>query len=144
MKRDYEFRKSYFKKDLIKDIKSISSLYESAGWFDYTEDLEKLEEAFKNSLKIISAWHEEKLIGLIRVVGDGLTIIYIQDIVVLPEYQGNGIGRGLIYSVLDEYKDVKQKILISEDKDSSIEFYKNIGFKSIDTYNGVAFVNYIE
>lgn len=136
--------KVILKKDLIKDIRSISSLYESAGWFDYTEDLEKLEEAFKNSLKIISAWHEEKLIGLIRVVGDGLTIIYIQDIVVLPEYQGNGIGRGLIYSVLDEYKDVKQKILISEDKDSSIEFYKNIGFKSIDTYNGVAFVNYIE
>lgn len=136
--------KVILKKDLIKDIKSISSLYESAGWLDYTEDLEKLEEAFKNSLKIISAWHEEKLIGLIRVVGDGLTIIYIQDIVVLPEYQGNGIGRGLIYSVLDEYKDVKQKILISEDKDSSIEFYKNIGFKSIDTYNGVAFVNYIE
>lgn len=136
--------KVILKKDLIKDIKGISSLYESAGWFDYTEDLEKLEEAFKNSLKIISAWHEEKLIGLIRVVGDGLTIIYIQDIVVLPEYQGNGIGRGLIYSVLDEYKDVKQKILISEDKDSSIEFYKNIGFKSIDTYNGVAFVNYIE
>ena len=136
--------KVILKKDLIKDIKSISYLYESAGWFDYTEDLEKLEEAFKNSLKIISAWHEEKLIGLIRVVGDGLTIIYIQDIVVLPEYQGNGIGRSLIYSVLDEYKDVKQKILISEDKDSSIEFYKNIGFKSIDTYNGVAFVNYIE
>ena len=131
-------------KDLIKDIKSISSLYESAGWFDYTEDLEKLEEAFKNSLKIISAWHEEKLIGLIRVIGDGLTIIYIQDIVVLPEYQGNGIGRGLINSVLDEYKHVRQKILISEDKDSSIEFYKNIGFKSIDSYNGVAFVNYIE
>ena len=136
--------KVILKKDLIKDIESISSLYESAGWFDYTEDLGKLEEAFKNSLKIISAWHEEKLIGLIRVVGDGLTIIYIQDIVVLPEYQGNGIGRGLIYSVLDEYKDVNQKILISEDKDSSIEFYKNIGFKSIDTYNGVAFVNYIE
>ncbi|EOU1920930.1 GNAT family N-acetyltransferase, partial [Clostridium perfringens] len=75
--------KVILKKDLIKDIKSISSLYESAGWFDYTEDLGKLEEAFKNSLKIISAWHEEKLIGLIRVVGDGLTIIYIQDIVVL-------------------------------------------------------------
>ncbi|MDM0902013.1 GNAT family N-acetyltransferase [Clostridium perfringens] len=79
----------------------MSYLYESAGWFDYTEDLEKLEEAFKNSLKIISAWHEEKLIGLIRVIGDGLTIIYIQDIVVLPEYQGNGIGRGLINSVLE-------------------------------------------
>ncbi|NGT61760.1 GNAT family N-acetyltransferase, partial [Clostridium perfringens] len=102
--------KVILKKDLIKDIKSISYLYESAGWFDYTEDLEKLEEAFKNSLKIISAWHEEKLIGLIRVVGDGLTIIYIQDIVVLPEYQGNGIGRGLIDSVLDEYKHVRQKI----------------------------------
>lgn len=72
--------KVILKKGLIKDIKSISSLYESAGWFDYTEDLEKLEDAFKNSLKIISAWHEEKLIGLIRVVGDGLTIIYIQDL----------------------------------------------------------------
>lgn len=133
-----------FKKDYIKDIKNIAHLYESAGWFDYTKDLDRLEKAFLNSLKVISAWHEEKLVGLIRVVGDGLTIIYVQDLLVLPNYRGNGIGKELLYCVLKEYRDVTQKILISEDKESSIEFYKNIGFKSIDNYNGVAFVNYIE
>lgn len=139
-----DLEKIVLKSDFIEDTKSISSLYESVGWFDYTEDSKKLEEAFKNSLKVISAWHEDKLIGLIRVIGDGLTIIYIQDVVVLPKYQGNGIGKSLIYSVLGEYKNVKQKILISENTESSIEFYKSIGFKSIDNYNGVAFVNYIE
>ncbi|MDZ4993154.1 GNAT family N-acetyltransferase [Clostridium perfringens] len=139
-----DLEKVILKNDSINDIKSIASLYESAGWFDYTEDLNKLEMAFKNSLKIISAWHGEKLVGLIRVIGDGVTIIYIQDIIVLPEYQGNGIGRGLIKSTLDEYKNVRQKILISDNKETSVELYENLGFKSIDNYNGVAFVNYIE
>lgn len=139
-----DLEKVILKSDLINDIKSIASLYESAGWFDYTEDLNKLEMAFKKSLKITSAWHGEKLVGLIRVVGDGITIIYIQDIIVLPEYQGNGIGRGLINSVLDEYKNVRQKVLISDDAEASVEFYKKVGFKSVDNYNGVAFVNYIE
>lgn len=139
-----DLEKVILKKDSINDIKSIALLYESAGWFDYTENLNKLEMAFKNSLKIISAWHGEKLVGLIRVIGDGVTIIYIQDIIVLPEYQGNGIGTGLIKSILDEYKNVRQKILISDNKETSVEFYENFGFKSINNYNGVAFVNYIE
>lgn len=139
-----DLEKVILKNDSINDIKGVVSLYESAGWFDYTEDLNKLEVALKKSLKVVSAWHDKKLIGLIRVIGDGVTIIYIQDIIVLPQYQGNGIGKGLIKTILNEYRDVKQKLLISDDKESSLKFYEKIGFKTISDYNGVAFVNYIE
>lgn len=139
-----ELDKVILKKDLIKDVEKIASLYESVGWNTYTDNIKLLEKAFINSLKVISAWHDDKLVGLIRVVGDGVSIIYIQDLLVLPEYQGNGIGKGLIKSMLDEFVLVPQKVLISDNEEASLEFYKNLGFKSIENYDGVAFVNYIE
>ncbi|MGG5461626.1 GNAT family N-acetyltransferase [Clostridium sp. B9] len=139
-----ELDKVILKKDLIKDVEKIASLYESVGWNTYTDNIKLLEKAFINSLKVISAWHDDKLVGLIRVVGDGVSIIYIQDLLVLPEYQGNGIGKGLIKSILDEFVLVPQKVLISDNEEVSLEFYKNLGFKSIENYDGVAFVNYIE
>ena len=43
----------------------------------------KLKNAINNSLKVLTAWDDEKLVGLIRVIGDGYTIIYIQDILIL-------------------------------------------------------------
>lgn len=56
---------------------------------------------------VISAWDKDELIGLVRVVGDGLTIIYVQDILVLKSYKRKRIGLKLLQYVLDEYKDVR-------------------------------------
>ena len=71
----------------------ILALYQSAGWSNYTSDPDMLEEAYRHSLKIYAAYIEEKLIGVIRVTGDGYSVIVIQDILVFPEYQRQGIGR---------------------------------------------------
>lgn len=110
----------------------ILHLYHSVGWLNYTQNPEMLKGAYKHSLKIIGAYDEDKLVGIIRVVGDGYSIIYIQDILVLPEYQHQGIGTLLMKKVLDDYKHVYQKTLLTDYAEKSICFYKSVGF-TMDT-----------
>lgn len=129
--------------NMIPDIKEIGDLYKEAGWVSYITDMENLNNAYKNSLKIISAWVGEKLIGVIRVVGDGYTIIYIQDIIVLKEHQRQGVGTKLINEILEEYKNVRQKVLMSDNEPSTLAFYNKLGFVNTEKYNGIAFVKYI-
>ncbi|HCW74840.1 MAG TPA: GNAT family N-acetyltransferase, partial [Clostridiaceae bacterium] len=61
------------------------------------------------------AWEKEELIGLIRTVGDGHTILYIQDILVLNTHRDKGIGSMLLQEVLEKYKHVRQKVLLTEE-----------------------------
>lgn len=110
----------------------ILHLYESVGWTNYTSNPSMLENAYKNSLKIYGAYEGNKLLGIVRVVGDGYSIIYIQDILILPEYQRKGIGRALMEKVLDAYKHVYQKTLMTDNTEKSIQFYKSVGF-TMDT-----------
>lgn len=118
----------------------IKSLYEDAGWTSYTENIPKLLEAIEESLMVVSAWSDDKLVGLIRVVGDGLTIIYIQDILVLNKFKRNGIGSQLLKYVLEAYKDVRQKVLLTDDRKATRGFYEANRFFSCDKGDIVAFV----
>lgn len=120
----------------------IKNLYQDAGWTSYTKDLPKLKEALESSLMVISAWDEEKLIGLIRVIGDGLIIIYIQDILVLNSYKRKRIGSKLLKYVLENYKDVRQKVLLTDDGEETRGFYEANGFISCDKGETVAFAKF--
>ncbi len=107
----------------------IVNLYQSVGWLNYVNNSEMLKKAYANSLKIFGAYAGEKLLGIIRVVGDGHSIIFIQDIVVLPEYQRNGIGTALLKRILETYANVYQKALFTDNTEKTIQFYKSIGFQ---------------
>ena len=110
----------------------ILALYQIAGWSNYTSDPDMLEEAYRHSLKIYAAYIEEKLIGVIRVTGDGYSVIVIQDILVFPEYQRQGIGRALIRKILEEYQSVYQKILLTDNTPKTIQFYRSMGFSAVE------------
>ena len=68
-------------------LEDIINLYQSVGWTNYLERIGILEEAYANSLCVLGAYDDDRLIGIIRAVGDGQTIVFVQDIIVLPEYQ---------------------------------------------------------
>lgn len=110
----------------------IISLYKSVGWVNYTNNPLMLKESFANSLKILGAYDNEKLLGVIRVVGDGHSVVFIQDILIYPEYQRKGIGTALLKRVLQDYKYVYQKHLLTENTEKTIQFYKSLGF-TMDT-----------
>lgn len=124
-----------------KEIESdqLLALYQSVGWSSYTDNFEGLKEGLANSLKVITAWHGDQLIGLIRVVGDGKTIIYIQDILVNPAFHGKGVGSKLIGKILADYQAVRQIVLMTEEAPAVRGFYEKHGFKSCDQGQAVSF-----
>jgi len=128
-----------FKEHKNINIQQLENLYNDVGWYAYTKDMKHLEQALHHSLDVISAWNDDKLVGLIRVVGDGLTIVYIQDILVLNHYQNQGIATKLMTEILQKYKHVRQKVLLTEEALDVRHFYEKNGFESCDQGNLVAF-----
>ena len=106
----------------------IEKLYKAVGWTEYTDDMGALEEGYKRSLKILAAYEADELLGIIRAVGDGYTIVFIQDILIFPERQGQGVGSALIKAMLDLYPNVRQIELATDNTEKTLAFYKSVGF----------------
>ena len=109
----------------------ILPLYESVGWVFYCKHPEVLRKAYANSLCTLAAYEDEKLVGLIRSVGDGHTILFIQDLLVYPEYQRRGIGTALVNALLDRYPHVYQIELATDNTEKTVAFYKSFGFRNL-------------
>ena len=107
----------------------ILSLYTQVGWTAYTDDMVSLEQGYKNSLLILAAYESNELLGIIRVVGDGFTVILVQDILVYPQKQRRGIGTALLKAVLDRYSNVRQIQLTTDNTPKTTAFYRSLGFK---------------
>lgn len=120
----------------------LTKLYEEAGWISYLKDLNKLRRAIAHSLYVLTAWHEEELIGLMRVVGDGETVLYIQDILVAKPYRRNKIATRMIEKMLTAFPEVRQKVLLTEDLEEVRAFYEEVGFMSCDQGDLVAFTRF--
>ena len=106
----------------------IRRLYTEVGWTAYTENMSVLEQGYKNSLLVLAAYENDELLGIIRVVGDGFTIIFVQDILVFPREQRKGVGTALMRAVLDRYPDVRQIELATDNTSKTVAFYKSLGF----------------
>jgi len=106
----------------------ILPLYESVGWVNYTKRPKMLQAAYLHSLKIYAAYVENKLVGIIRVVGDGSSVVFVQDLLVYPEYQRQGIGTALLKMIMEEYHGVYQLHLLTDNTEKTIAFYKSLGF----------------
>lgn len=109
----------------------ILSLYTQVGWTAYTENMPALERGYKNSLFVLAAYENDELLGLVRVVGDGATVIFVQDILVFPAIQRRGIGTALLKAVLDRYSDVRQIQLTTDNTPKTVAFYQSLGFTEL-------------
>ena len=113
-----------------KDYKAaeIRQLYTEVGWTAYTENMPALEQGYKNSYLVLGAYENDELLGIIRVVGDGFTVIFVQDILVFPKWQRKGIGTALLKAVLDRFSNVRQIELTTDNTPETSAFYKSLGF----------------
>jgi len=125
-----------------KDLKQedLLKLYKDAKWLAYTNNPDLLQQAISNSLYVFTVWENHKLVGLIRLVGGGLTIVYIQDILVLKSHKRRKIGTTLLQKALEKYKNIRQKVLLTDDNEETRGFYEALGFTSCDKGQLVAFV----
>ena len=121
---DYSENGPIAKGDLI-------GLYTSVGWSNYTRNPDLLHRAVENSLWKLSGWDGGELVGLARAVGDDASIAYIQDILVRPDRQRNGIGTRLAAAALERFAHVPQIVLITDDEPKTASFYRSVGMTDL-------------
>lgn len=94
--------------------------------------LPQVEKALQNGLFNVSAICDGKVVGMGRLVGDGAMYWYLQEIIVLPEYQGKGIGKSIVNRLMEYIKDTAIPGTIIEVGLSAVKgkepFYEKFGF----------------
>lgn len=117
-----------YKQFSIERIDEVYEIYKENDWLSYLGDKDKLSRAFKNSLFILGAFCDDKLVGFVRCIGDSEYILYVQDLIIKPSHYRKGIGKELMNRVSQKYPDIRQFALITDEDDNvSNAFYKSIG-----------------
>ena len=110
----------------------FNMLTKLVGWG--TRENNIVEEALKNTLYSLCVYDVNKLIGYGRIIGDKTIFLYIQDIIVIPEYQGKKIGTGIMNKLVEkinEYKKINPEIRTYLGASKGKEhFYEKFGFIS--------------
>ncbi|UFU01322.1 GNAT family N-acetyltransferase [Radiobacillus kanasensis] len=101
-------------------------LYEDAGWWEERTELEI--EKMLERVSSVGAWKSDSLVGFARAVSDDTFRAYIEDVVILQDYQKSGIGMIMIAKLLDELSHIDIISLFCEEH--LIPFYEKNNFKT--------------
>ena len=124
-----------FTKETSISIDDVLHLYQAVSWTNYTNQPQMLEQSLTHSLAIYVARDGEEIVGLVRLVGDGFSSVFVQDLIVLPSYQRQGIGSALMKEALGDFKDAYQVQLVTEQTEKTLGFYRSLGFETLSTYD---------
>ncbi len=104
----------------------ILQLYQANKW-SAAEKPELLLKGLLNSHSLVTAWDGTTLVGLGNAISDGYLVVYYPHLLVLPSYQGKGVGRLIMDKMQEIYKDFHMQMLTADGK--AIDFYKKNGFE---------------
>ncbi|HDR7448023.1 MULTISPECIES: GNAT family N-acetyltransferase [Bacillus] len=110
------------------DFNGLLSLYESLEWNSLNLTLNELEQMCKQSWYVIYAFDDKELVGMGRIISDGVITGVICGVCVLPKYQSIGIGKEIVERLIQhcEQKKVIPQLMCVEKSQS---YYESIGFE---------------
>lgn len=118
--------------DNVLNAEEFVALRVSVGFSDIP--IEQAKKALSKGLFNAVAICDEKVVGMGRIVGDGVMYWYIQDVCILPEYQGQGIGSAIVNRLLQYVNEfgmpdteTRVSLMAAKGKD---KFYEKLGFSS--------------
>lgn len=114
----------------IKETKDISkadivAIYQANNWSS-AEKPDELYKALLNSHSFVTAWEDDKLIGLGNALSDGHLVVYYPHLIIHPDYQSRGVGKLIIERFQEKYGHFHQQILVADGE--AIGFYEKCGF----------------
>jgi ribosomal protein S18 acetylase RimI-like enzyme len=118
-------------KNLI-DLEKLQSLFNVSAFWAKDRSLQSLEIAIAHSNPVASVWDHSYMIGFARATSDGIYRATIWDVVIHPDYQGAGLGRKLVQTVLahPHINQVEKVYLMTTNEQN---FYSRIGFEENQT-----------
>lgn len=110
-----------------KDIKQsdVIAIYKANKWSS-AEKPDVLYKALLNSHTLLTAWDNDKLVGIGNAISDGYLVVYYPHLIIHPEYQGKGIGKLILNRFQEKYGGFHQQILVADG--GAIDFYEKCGF----------------
>lgn len=122
------------------DIQQLQRLFELTAFWARERKIEDLAIAIANSDPVITVWEGERLLGLARATSDGIYRATIWDVIIHPEYQGVGLGRKLVETLLSHPRmnRVERVYLMTTHQQ---RFYERIGFEENSTTTMVLYNN---
>jgi GNAT superfamily N-acetyltransferase len=107
-------------------IDDVVALYRANEWSSAKKP-ELLHKALSASHSLVTAWNGSKLVGLGNAISDGYLVVYYPHLLVLPEYQGRGIGTELMRRLMIRYQGFHQHMLTADGR--ALDFYRKCGFE---------------
>ena len=105
---------------------SVLALYRANEWSS-AEKPELLHKALLASHSLVTAWDGSRLVGLGNAISDGYLVVYYPHLLVLPEYQGHGIGTEVMRRLMARYAGFHQHMLVADGR--ALDFYRKCGFE---------------
>lgn len=126
-----------YSSDNLPTTDELVALYGSVGWSLYTNDPDALARAVANSTFVVTARDDNgRLVGLCRALSDDESIVYVQDLLVVPDLQRQRIGHSLLRLCLERYAHVRQRVLLTDDEPHQHRLYKQFGFHDVSRLEG--------
>ncbi len=110
-------------------IKRIAGFYVNAGWISVDDDISFLKPALLGSFLVAGAFDNDNIVGIARVLSDGCSDAYIQDVVVDPSYRKQGIGSGLINTLVARLKECNVDWIGLVGEPGTENFYQKLGWQ---------------
>lgn len=110
------------------DFSQLQSLFNLTAFWAQNRPISDLQRAVAHSCPVVSAWTGDRLVGFARATSDGVYRATIWDVIVHPDFQGSGIGRKLVETVLTHphMANVERVYLMTTHKQC---FYEEVGFQ---------------
>ena len=107
-------------------------LRRKVGWMEFPA--EKAAACVQNAYYVLCVRDDDKAIGVVRLLWDGGYVAFLPDLIVVPEYQGQGLGRKLVEAVIRQIREemkpgYKVKLTLNSAKGKEL-FYEKIGFRA--------------
>lgn len=115
-----------FTEDKIFTQEQVQELFLSVGWIS-GQYPERLYQALMHSSAVLTAWDDDQLVGLIRVLDDTSMLAQIHYVLVHPDYQGQGIAGKMLELIKEKYKDFFYLEVMPEESKNAL-FYEKHGF----------------
>jgi N-acetylglutamate synthase-like GNAT family acetyltransferase len=116
--------------DITPETDQIIDVYNSSGINRPTVDKERIKKMYDNSNLIVTAWDNDKLVGISRSLTDYCYCCYLSDLAIRKNYQKSGIGKKLIEITKNEIGEQTALILLSAP--IAMDYYPKVGFQKID------------
>ena len=110
------------------NFEQLLEIYKVLGWDSLNLTVEELEKMCNQSWYAIYAFHKEQLVGMGRIISDGVITGIISGVCVHPDYQAKGIGKEIVNRLVQycEQNKVIPKLMCKEDLE---DYYNNLRFE---------------